>query len=148
MKQDLFTRLSNGLVADYRSDCFLWVKNKDKDGYGKIFWANKHWRVHRLMFFLSTGVDPTNKLICHKCDNPSCANPKHLFAGTPLSNMQDKVEKGRLRNQHMDKTHCKNGHKFTKKNTRFTKDMKRRTCEICRKAGVKNRNLLRKPVKK
>lgn len=142
MKQHILQRLSDGLVADYRSDCLLWTKNKDKDGYGKIYYAKKHFRVHRLMFFLKTGIDPTNKLICHSCDNPKCANPDHLFAGTPLSNMQDKVEKGRLRNQHIDKTHCKNGHEFTKENTRFSKDRKRRTCEICRKIRVQASNLI------
>ena len=46
---------------------------------------------------LYCGEIPKGYLVCHKCDNPKCTNPEHLFIGTPNDNMQDKINKGRLR---------------------------------------------------
>ena len=51
-------------------------------------------RVHVVAYWAYYGVKPT-KCICHTCDNTACCNPNHLFEGTHLENMQDKVRKGR-----------------------------------------------------
>lgn len=52
--------------------------------------------AHRVAFFIATGVDPGDYLICHSCDNPPCCNPEHLHIGTDLSNMQEAAERGRM----------------------------------------------------
>lgn len=76
-------------------ECILWDKYKDKNGYGITTYKGKQWRAHRLSYFLNVGnIDP-DMFICHKCDNPSCVNPKHLFQGTPLDNVKDMQSKGR-----------------------------------------------------
>ena len=106
-------RLGRNMIQDSESDCILWSGNADKDGYGKIYWNKRHRRTHQVVWELSREKKiPKGNIIQHECDNPSCVNPEHLKLGTWLSNMQDKVIKGRLRHQHMGKTHCKNGHKY------------------------------------
>lgn len=72
--------------------CWIWLgcKYKGKD-YGQF--RNK--RAHRVSWTLLIGEIEENKQVLHKCDNPICVNPKHLFVGTPSDNMNDKVSKGR-----------------------------------------------------
>ena len=72
-------------------DCWIWNRGKDKDGYGLI--GNK--RAHRVAYTVFTGPIPEGKNILHQCDNNACCNPLHLFPGTHLDNMRDKVQKGR-----------------------------------------------------
>lgn len=56
----------------------------------------KSWGVHRWSARFVAGLDITGKYVCHKCDVPLCVNPDHLFIGTPIENMQDCKDKGRL----------------------------------------------------
>jgi hypothetical protein len=76
--------------------CWEWLKFKDYDGYGIFVAQRTNFRTHRLSYRLKVGVITAEKpCICHHCDNPSCVNPAHLFAGTVLDNARDKVLKGR-----------------------------------------------------
>lgn len=80
-------------------ECWLWLSNIDKDGYG-TFWLNgKTVKAHRIAYILKYCVDPGELFVCHHCDNPPCCNPRHLFLGTPRDNQQDSVRKGRLNSQ-------------------------------------------------
>lgn len=81
--------------------CWLWTAFIDKDGYGKFSITEckaKYRQVvaHRFAWYIEHGRWPEPQGL-HKCDNPSCCNPAHVFEGTPLDNMQDKVAKGRHR---------------------------------------------------
>tara|TARA_R110000868_G_scaffold131618_1_gene341717 strand:+ start:205 stop:681 length:477 start_codon:yes stop_codon:yes gene_type:complete len=75
--------------------CWIWNGAKDKNGYGITSQNKKTLKVHRLMYEIYY-AESLKELHClHTCDNPSCVNPLHLFAGTNLDNVRDKINKGR-----------------------------------------------------
>jgi len=77
------------------SGCWLWTEALNGAGYGVANVSNKVERAHRLSFLAFKGSIPDGMYICHSCDEPSCVNPDHLFAGTPKQNMDDMRAKGR-----------------------------------------------------
>jgi len=77
------------------NDCWNWEGPKDKNGYGVFNHNKKTLKAHRISYEIYYS-EPLNELHClHKCDNPSCVNPLHLFSGTNLDNVRDRVRKGR-----------------------------------------------------
>lgn len=76
--------------------CWIWT-GFTKNGYGRVGFANKRWRAHRLAWVLTHGPIQDGMLVCHSCDRPACINPEHLFLGTPKDNMDDMNAKGRGR---------------------------------------------------
>ena len=85
-------------------ECWLWNGYKNEQGYGRTWINDKGYYAHRVIFNLAfpnvieisapKDTDKTGFLL-HKCDNPSCCNPSHLFIGSHWDNMADKVKKGR-----------------------------------------------------
>ena len=84
------------------ADCWLWRGSLNNMGY-PVFYLSSNPRsspnsyAHRVSYELANGFIPNGRLACHKCDNPRCVNPEHLFLGTQKANMADCKEKGRLR---------------------------------------------------
>ncbi len=64
-------------------------------GYGRICLRGVVHKSHRVAYYLHYNVDPKELFVLHKCDNPICVNPYHLFLGTTMDNMKDKMKKGR-----------------------------------------------------
>jgi hypothetical protein len=120
------------------NECWPWLGDIGNDrfgyrrGYGRIFWTEtrgggRRWKAHRVAYSLVHGAIPKGKLVLHKCDNPQCVNPKHLFIGTQIDNIHDCNSKRRNDAHTMvrvvaemrakaraKRTRCKNGHPWKK----------------------------------
>lgn len=142
-------------IQIYNDGCWLWVGPKCKDGYGKIgvkrYGASSDRntvRSHRFSWVLHNQQQiPKGMWVLHKCDNPPCVRPDHLFLGTAKENKADCIKKDRDGGPigvNRRKTHCKNGHPFDLMNT-YLEGLKRK-CKTCRteakRISIKKRSLL------
>jgi hypothetical protein len=88
-------------------NCREWTTGKTKKGYGQ-FWLNrKNVEAHRFAWEFYNGLIPNGLLVCHKCDNPPCCNPEHLFLGTFLDNNRDTIDKGKFIPSQVGENHYK-----------------------------------------
>jgi hypothetical protein len=87
--------LYKAVQIDDATGCHVWTRAKMPKGYGRIHIKGKDHLTHRLSYELHVGPVPDEMFVCHKCDNPSCINPEHLFIGTIQDNHADMVQKGR-----------------------------------------------------
>jgi transposase-like protein len=77
--------------------CWIWTGAKDSSGYGYICCNGKNTKAAQVSWQIHIGPLPKGLWILHKCDNPPCVKPDHLFLGTSKDNVQDMVNKGRNR---------------------------------------------------
>lgn len=73
------------------AQCWMWRGHRNDKGYG----VTSQGKAHRIAFEMVNGPIPDGALICHHCDNPSCVNPAHLYAGTAATNRADCVSRKR-----------------------------------------------------
>lgn len=76
-------------------DCWLWKAGCFQNGYGQFRVGKKKVKAHRFAYQITYGRILPTICVCHKCDNPKCVNPKHLFLSTPKGNALDREAKKR-----------------------------------------------------
>ena len=117
--------------------CWLWTASKIGKGYGNFSRSPKEaprtTYAHRLSYEWEVGPIPSGMMVCHRCDNPLCVRPSHLFLGTNTDNMHDASIKGRLVRE--PSLYCPKGHEFTPENTisrkRTATHHEQRLCRQC-----------------
>lgn len=119
--------------------CWEWQGTKGTFGYGVARAWKRQTTAHRRAWELWHGSIPEGVHVLHRCDNPPCVRPDHLFLGTPADNVMDMIAKGRRgRPAPPLKTHCRHGHELAGANVverRHTDGHVFRACRACARAN-------------
>lgn len=103
-------------------ECWVWLAARYHDDYGLVGIRNQGrsttMRAHALSLILATGEDANGRFALHRCDNPPCCNPAHLYWGDQKRNIADMDQRGRGRRPvHRGATHPRA--KLTDDNVRY-----------------------------
>ncbi len=112
--------------------CLEWPRYRNPSGYGQVGIGCKVRLVHRVAYELSTGPIPEGHGVLHRCDNPACFRPNHLFTGTDADNAKDCIAKGRRRYRGV-KGDLQPGAKLT---TEIVRKIKKLCSEGCSQASL------------
>lgn len=136
MKKTIKERFESKFKEGKCSECWDWTAGKHRQGYGQFKLDGRQQLAHRFSYQLYIGGITDGLCVCHKCDNPACVNPSHLFLGTQNDNMHDCANKGRS----FDSSGEKNGmSKLTEEDVRTIRTMYAsgaRQADIAREFGV------------
>jgi len=75
--------------------CWEWTRGRFRSGYGAAYVDGRQQVAHRVAYEIVKGPIPAGMYVCHRCDNPPCINPDHLWLGSHRENMHDAIRKGR-----------------------------------------------------
>lgn len=81
--------------VDKSGECWTWTGSRNHKGYGRLSTPDGVRLTHALSWELHFGAIPAGKWVLHRCDNPPCVNPDHLWVGTAKENTADMIAKGR-----------------------------------------------------
>lgn len=141
MTKEEIETIKNKLLArvyiSKETGCWEWLGARTHGGYGMLVLRNipnaRTRYVHRLSYIVHIGLFNETLDVCHKCDNPPCINPHHLWLGTHAQNMKDSSQKGRR-----TRSHCKRGHPLNNESVYIQKKTGFRFCLNCQKMRQKS----------
>lgn len=131
MKRSLRDRIEGSVAYEPNTGCWLWVRAKSVDGYGRIKIDGENVSAHRTSYAAYLGPIPEGLTIDHLCRTRLCVNPDHLEAVPMGVNVLRGMNTAA---QNARKTHCKRGHALEGGNLYVTRVGERR-CKQCRRDG-------------
>lgn len=139
-RADWLARFCSRVDVKGRAECWTWTGATKRSGYGQFSAGHRTMNASRWSWVFANGEVPDGMHVLHRCDEPACVNPNHLFLGTHLDNMRDKVAKGRQARTgnrvSAAKTHCPSGHPYAGENLMMYRGMRYcRACSIRHKAA-------------
>jgi len=81
------------VIIDKGSGCHIFKGSCHPSGYGRFYLKGLTENANRVAWVIANGYIPLGSLVLHKCDNPPCVNPEHLFLGSPANNVKDCIKK-------------------------------------------------------
>ena len=121
--------------------CWEWTACLNHFGYGMMGLGGRLdgiERAHRVSWIIHYGVIQKKRLVLHKCDNPKCVNPKHLYIGTQKNNIDDMIKRKRYNNACGENSFK---HKLTKKQVLLIKNDSRSGLVIAKEYGVTHQSI-------
>ena len=115
MRTNQFWRRVYAIGERSGDGCWEWDGGRTASGYGAVSIDGRQHKVSRLVLGLPRAIGKQGPWALHRCDNPPCCNPEHLYVGTPTDNNRDTIR--RQRRKDTRKTHCKRGHELTTENS-------------------------------
>lgn len=118
------------------NECWNWTAYKNSNGYGSFWIGGNRIYAHVLSYEMAFNVVSAGMCACHRCDVPSCVNPRHLFLGTIGDNNRDIRDKGRYSDRNGI---CNGNHKLTSNDVKVIRSMLRGRVslrKIARAVGV------------
>lgn len=120
--------------VDKTGSCWEWRGATNETGYG-VFYAGKRYKSHRYAWESEYGSIPDGMNVLHRCDNPPCVRPSHLFLGTKKDNTHDMIKKGRLVVPGL-KGEGNANHKLTERDVLEIRASDERGCDLARRFNV------------
>jgi len=119
--------------------CWLWKAARDLNGYGRIAYAGKEWKAHRLAYTVVVGPIPEGLTLDHLCRVRHCVNPAHL---EPVTNRENLLRGNGWAGRHARKTHCPQNHPYDEANT-YRMGANGRGCRTCAREAMRRKRATR-----